>query len=111
MNDINLSILAYCDDIVIISPSVGHMEILLKVCEEFSACWKIEFNANKSVALTVQKKKANDLPCFKLNNLEIPHSLNVEYLGLPIGDNDFISQYLEEKWQKILFALWAWFKI
>ncbi|CAF0795404.1 unnamed protein product [Brachionus calyciflorus] len=49
--------LAYCDDILILSPSEGHCQILLKICEDFSKNWKIDFNTNKSAALTLHKAK------------------------------------------------------
>ncbi|RNA12141.1 RNA-directed DNA polymerase from mobile element jockey-like [Brachionus plicatilis] len=36
IGEINLSILAYCDDIVLLSPSEKHIKILLRTCEEYA---------------------------------------------------------------------------
>ncbi|CAF0768461.1 unnamed protein product [Brachionus calyciflorus] len=44
----NVSIIAYCDDILILSPSTTYLNKLLDVCFEFSLKWKIEFNPTKS---------------------------------------------------------------
>ena len=94
---------------MILSPSIGQAQILLKVCEDFSTNWKIDFNASKSVALTMQKNKIKDLPCFKLNNLVIPDAQNIEYLGLPIGDSKYVSEYLEEKWKKVEKSFYSFY--
>ena len=101
INGINLSILAYCHDILILSPSEGHCKILLKLFEDFSKNWKIDFNTNKSAALTLHKAKNNSLPNFILNNANIPNVQNVEYLGLPIGNSEFVAEFLEQKWKKV----------
>jgi len=101
ISHMNLSIIAYCDDIMIMSPSIGQCHKILEVCESYSKIWKIDFNANKSVALIIQKKITKDCPSFKLNKAEIPIVNNTIYLGLPFGDNKFISEYFEEKWKKV----------
>jgi hypothetical protein len=101
INGLNLSIVAYCDDIVLLAPSSGHCQKLLETCSKYAKLWKIDFNPSKSVALTFQKGKNTDVPNFSLNCLQIPNVQNFEYLGLPIGDNEFISNYIEEKWKKV----------
>jgi hypothetical protein len=101
INNLNLSIIAYCDDIVLLSPSAGHCQKLLDKCAAYSTRWKIEFNPKKSAVLVLQKNKIVDKPKFVLNGFEIPHVQNVEYLGMPIGDYDYVMKYLEDKWKKV----------
>ena len=36
INNMNLSVLAYCDDLIIISPSHKHCEMLLSECDQYS---------------------------------------------------------------------------
>jgi retron-type reverse transcriptase len=43
----NLSIIAYCDDIVILSPIENHAQLLINYCDTYSKKWKMEFNTNK----------------------------------------------------------------
>ncbi|RNA22215.1 hypothetical protein BpHYR1_042389 [Brachionus plicatilis] len=38
---------------------------------------------------------------FTLNGNEIPQNENVEYLGLPIGNSEFIWNFVQEKWKKV----------
>ena len=46
----NVSILGYCDDIILLSPSYKHMNELLQVCKKYAIKWKLEFNNKKSVS-------------------------------------------------------------
>ncbi|RNA28776.1 hypothetical protein BpHYR1_048184 [Brachionus plicatilis] len=57
IGEINLPILAYCDDIVLLSPSEKHIKILLRTCEEYAKDWKNEFNASKSASIIFEKKE------------------------------------------------------
>ena len=64
INRLNLSIIAYCDDVMILSPSVGQAIKLLNECFSYSIQWKIEFNPKKSMAITIGKTRyiwMNDL--------------------------------------------------
>lgn len=46
----NVSCLAYCDDLLLLSPVKTHMDILLKTCIGFSEDWKVRFNPDKSIS-------------------------------------------------------------
>ncbi|CAF0708282.1 unnamed protein product [Brachionus calyciflorus] len=45
---INASIIGYCDDIVLLSPTKYNLQILLKMCGVFGRLWRINFNPTKS---------------------------------------------------------------
>ncbi|RNA04389.1 hypothetical protein BpHYR1_036554 [Brachionus plicatilis] len=68
IGEINLSILAYCDDIVLLSPSEKHIKILLRTCEEHAKDWKIEFNASKSASIFFEKKALLGLNLLEIRN-------------------------------------------
>jgi hypothetical protein len=44
-------ILGYCDYLILMAPSLAHMQILLDECQNFSEKWNNKFNANKSVII------------------------------------------------------------
>ena len=90
--------IAYCDDLILISPTETHMRSLIKLCESYAVEWKIEFNASKSIAYSYGYSCK---PSFSLNNLEIPHQEFFIYLGLPVGDDSFVWNYFEEKMSKV----------
>ncbi|CAF0881458.1 unnamed protein product [Brachionus calyciflorus] len=72
--------IAYCDDIIILSPSYGQAMILLEEC--FT-----------SKVLSQEK--------FVINGVQLLNVDGFEYLGLPIGSCLFISEFIEEKWKKV----------
>lgn len=79
----------------------GHCQLLLDKCSKFAQKWKIYFNPSKSAAIFFHKGKCTSEKSFTLNGHEIPKTQNVEYLGLPIGDNNFTWKLIEEKWKKV----------
>ena len=101
IGNINLSIIAYCDDIVLLSPSEKHAEMLLKTCEQYATYWKFEFNASKSATISFCKKNSNFVPNFKMNGVQIPRVSGFIYLGLPIGDQSTINDFIENKMKKV----------
>jgi retron-type reverse transcriptase len=83
----NSSILAYCDDLLLISSVESHMNSILDFCHNYACDWKLKFNAQKSVSYTLKK---NNLSEFILGASLIPVSNGFIYLGLPIGDKSYV---------------------
>ena len=46
--NLNISIIVYADDIILICPIDFHLPELLNICENYSKNWRIKFNAYKS---------------------------------------------------------------
>lgn len=110
MGEKNLSAIAYCDDIMLLSPSVTHLKKLIKISENYAAKWKITFNSNKSIYY------CND-PCIKSNNIiKMDNTLlNKEdgfiYLGLPIGNNEYKEDFIENKFKKTERSFYSLYKL
>ena len=60
LNDINTSILAYCDDILLLSSNEVHMNSLIKCCHVFSCKLKLEFNASKSISYSPNSEQVEE---------------------------------------------------
>lgn len=86
---------------MIISSSYKHCEILLEECAEFAKVWKLEFNSSKSTAFTMFKSRVSFEPKFELNGSPIPNVSGFVYLGLPIGSQDYINEFVENKWKAV----------
>ncbi|RMZ95628.1 hypothetical protein BpHYR1_051805 [Brachionus plicatilis] len=71
LNGLNLSIIAYCDDIIILSPFYGHTMRLLEDCFKFEKEWKMEFNPRKSASLTMTKSGVNCQEKFVIYNVQL----------------------------------------
>ena len=44
INNLNVSIIVYADDILLVSPLDKHLQILLNICSKFGSDWHIKFN-------------------------------------------------------------------
>ena len=52
-----VNVLAYADDIVVLSPSRGGLQELVKICESFAVSRDIQFNAKKSVCMVFNPQR------------------------------------------------------
>ena len=94
----NVSTVAYCDDIALLSPSEGHMQTLLDNCARFAIDWKLQFNPTKSVCYSSNPKV---FPAFKMSELLVPVTQGFLYLGLPVGNQDYIEEFFDEKMRRV----------
>ena len=44
IGDLNVCIVAYYDDIILLSPTKAHMDRLLSICDNYSKKWRMSFN-------------------------------------------------------------------
>ena len=76
------NVIAYADDIVIMSPSLMGLQRLLNICNDFASNLKLKFNPSKSVCMKFQKTIQN---CFdytvKIGGENIEFVEEVKYLG------------------------------
>jgi hypothetical protein len=103
---INMSIIVYADDILLISPVDFQLQKLLDVCTEYSEKWRIKFNTSKSNIITFGEPLFEN--SFKLNNKILNETENIEYLGTKINNKfefDTLSQEKFLKVQKSIFSL------
>jgi hypothetical protein len=101
----NLSIIAFCDDVLLMSPSEAHLNRLLNECKNYAKTWKIEFNAKKSETITVGKDKRR--PVFKMDDKIIPNVDGLVYLGLPIGNQQFVEDFFNQKFSKVERSMYS----
>ena len=96
----NLSLISYCDDLIILSPYVKHVHELLKLCSEYANKWKLVFNINKcnwyQHGTSIIKN-----PNFLLNQKELIKVNNLVHLGLPIGKQNHVEDFFGEKFRKV----------
>ena len=86
-NKLNVSIIVYADDIILISSIDSHLQKLLDLCSNFSKLWRLNFNSNKSNIVEFGKQFFKN-SIFFLDEKIIPKTNNIIYLGVLI-DNKF----------------------
>ena len=109
INNINVCIISYCDDIIIMSPSFIQAQKLLNICNEYANSWKIVFNANKSKLLKFNEliRNKND---FVINKTSIPEVEEIKYLGVQINNKLDFKAFYNNKFhciRKSIYALYS----
>jgi hypothetical protein len=100
VGDLNLSAIAYCDDMILLSPNVSGLQQLLNVCQEYASKWKLEFNAKKSIFMNFGRNTGLNVNV-KINGDCIPRENGCIYLGLPLGDSAYKSKFIEDRMRKV----------
>jgi hypothetical protein len=73
IDNYNCSILAYCDDILILSPSLSSLQKILDICSDYGSDWNIKFNPLKSCIFQTGRKLYNDVHIkLVLNSFDVP---------------------------------------
>lgn len=83
--------------------------MLLGKIYDYSKKWMIEFNASKSAYMSFTKDIILQKYDFKMGEIVIPKQEGIIYLGLPIGNQNYINQYVNEKMksvEKSMFSLY-----
>ena len=96
---VNVSVVSYCDDILLLCTTTTDLEALLGKCQEYAKFWKMAFNPSKSVYMEIGKYKHYNT--IKMGGVIIPEVKTFIYLGLPIGDKISKNEFLEEKMSKV----------
>ena len=73
----------YADDLVLLAPSVGGLNKLLRCCERFGSSHDIKFNCSKSAIICFKSGllAGANLPSFQLNGSDIKEVTQYKYLG------------------------------
>ena len=64
----NVSCLAYCDDLLLLSPVKDHMDRVLRNCFSYADKWKVKFNPEKSISYSLFRPECAS---FKVNGITI----------------------------------------
>ena len=80
-NKSNISVIFYCDDILLTSNSLLHLQEMLQKCQDYGNTWRIKFNTKKCTVLNAgYKLYANEKIKLKLNDACIPIKKEIVYL-------------------------------
>jgi len=101
--DVNASVIAYCDDILLLASNEGQMQRLINCCADFAKLWKLSFNPLKSSCYSIKPVDYE----FILNGGSIHKSEGFIYLGLPVGTEAFVEAFCNEKMSKCEKALYS----
>ena len=79
--NLNVSIIVYCDDILLISPIMRHMQKLIEICSDYGKDWAIKFNAEKSSFICFGPQIYSDVS-FSMNGEKLQCVETLKILGI-----------------------------
>ena len=100
VGELNVCVIAYCDDLILLSPIKSHLRKLLSVCDEFAIKWKLQFNPLKSLIYCTDNNRLQESN-FLIGGGNLKPVTDFEYLGLPIGNKTYINNFFEEKFRSV----------
>ena len=86
-------VLAYADDIKLVSNNSQDLQLALDLVDSWVSTWQLRLNANKSEHLTIKEKSPIILT---INNQPIPKVNNVRDLGIKISSNLEWKPYIDQ---------------
>ena len=95
-----MSIIAYCDDLILLSPIKAHIKLLLQKCDQFAVNWKIRFNSSKSTIYCTDPGLLGESD-LSIGGGPLRKVVNFDYLGLPIGTTEYTENYFETKFRTV----------
>ena len=94
--------MAYCDEILLVTPSISPMNKMIEKCVEFSSKWIIKFNPKKSVILNGGEKlfKIKQIKVM-MGQVEMPVVEISKYLGVGIDTCNNDDEQTLKKFRKV----------
>ena len=94
--------LAYADDVVLLSPTVDALENMLKICEKYSVDFSIKFNTFKSKLLVFSETSTDVKVNFQLNT--ITQVKSETHVGHLMSNSPYIQERRVSQACKILIG-------
>lgn len=89
VDDVCVNNLSYADDMVLLSPSIGGLRKLLRVCESYALAHGLKYNAKKSEFMLFKSnnKGPSTIPPLTLNAVTLNRVTQFKYLGHVLTEN------------------------
>ena len=104
--NLNVSIIVYADDILLISPIDKHLQLLLDKCSKFGDEWHLKFNPLKSHIISFGKSIFTKQDFF-LNQKVLTETDNIKYLGTILNSSLDFDALAMEKFKKVKNSIFA----
>ena len=101
----NIDIIMYADDIIIIARTATEAQIMLNVLSEFSNSHQIKFNAGKTNLVIFNPKTKDKTLTLFLCGKPIIRTNSLKYLGTEIKDNYTNRQHIDRRRQTMISSL------
>ena len=102
LGNVKTSILAYCDDLILLSPSLKKIVKFVGICVDYSLKWMFYFNANKSLIMNCGfKLYENSQIKIRLGDNILKTKDTCKYLGLILNENNDGNGMVIERFNQV----------
>ena len=91
IGSLNFSILMYADDLVLLSASIRHLQLMIDTCVRELHELDLSINVKKSTCNRFGSRVSFICSSISVNNIIIPWSDNVKYLGITFNSGSRFS--------------------
>ena len=105
---INLFVLMYADDTVIMAENEHDMQRNLNLLNDYCNCNKLKVNISKTKIMVFARSKTrlNNIPTFKFGNIDLEQVDDYIYLGICFNWNGSLAKkLLHDKASKAMYSL------
>ena len=109
IGDYNTSIINYCDDMNLLSPTGTHMQRLLDICTEYGYKWRIRFNVKKSQFMSFGETIIKN-PKFELNKIKLAEADSLKILGYTFTKSLRYNENIIDNFSKVKKTFFSLYK-
>ena len=107
MNDFHLNVLAYADDLNLISTSAVGLQNLINECEQYAERWKMRFNPLKTNIVCIGKQPHIEPPIWRIGNSQVGLSDEALVLGVTFTNTLKSSNHVQNRIRKCNQGMFA----
>ena len=104
IGSINVCVIAYCDDILLICSSKAHLQKLVDICSAYVNEWKMVINVKKSNLIVFGNVHKHHI---FINGEVLPQTERIMYLGMPLDSNGYYDDFIENRYSRVEKCFYA----
>ena len=100
INEFHLNVLAYADDLNLISTTPAGLQTLIDVCLQYAQTWRMRFNPIKTSTVCIGKESCSRSPVWTIGNTEVGLSENTKVLGVTFSSDLSANKHVKNRVRK-----------
>jgi len=107
VEDFTVNVLAYADDITLISNRAPDLQAMIDKCEEYARKWRFNYGIKKSKCMTMQSNTFINQPSWYLGNCELENVDQLEILGVTYTYDSSAKAHINNRIRKCSAAYYS----
>ena len=107
IQDFHINVLAYCDDLNLISTTATGLQKLINICYQYAQMWRMRFNPLKTSIVCVGKQPHIKPPVWTLGNSQVGLSEEALVLGVTFNSTLSSNKHVKNRMRKCQQSMFA----